>query len=527
MNSNVTNTAEDLHTDLIEHHDRILILDFGSQVTQLIARRVRESGTYCEIWPFNNADITAIKSYAPKGIILSGGPCSVTDEGSPRAPEGIFDMGLPIFGICYGQQTMVEQLGGKVEAGHDREFGRAYVDVKEHNSLLDGVWDAGAHEQVWMSHGDRVTALPEGFKVVGASEGAPYAMIADDDRKFYAVQFHPEVVHTPHGAALLKNFTHNVCGCNGDWTMAAFRAAVGEGRPVVVESPTYWGAMVAAAQAGVTLVPVASGPEGPEPDDVDRALASSGARAFYAQPTFANPHGAQWTDERARAVRELAGDDAIVIACDVERPEEIERLAEKLAGQSDRLHGLVHSIAFADYSAGWLPFHETPRAAFLQAVDISCFSLVAVSNALRELLDPDHGSVVTVSISTTRMTAENYGYMAPVKAALDSSVCFLAKSFSAFSRVRFNAVCPGLLKTSASAGIPGYVDSYLYAEEATLRKQAVQTVEVANTVAFLLSPRSAGINAQGLVVDAGMGVNYFDNNLVGGPEASADPEPSS
>lgn len=224
MTATVTNTAETLHTDLIEHHDRILILDFGSQVTQLIARRVRESGTYCEIWPFNNADMDAINTYAPKGIILSGGPCSVTDEGSPRAPEGIFDMGLPIFGICYGQQTMVEQLGGRVEAGHDREFGRAYVDVKEHNSLLDGVWDAGAHEQVWMSHGDRVTALPEGFKVVGASEGAPYAMIADDDRKFYAVQFHPEVVHTPHGAALLKNFTHNVCGCAGDWTMAAFRA---------------------------------------------------------------------------------------------------------------------------------------------------------------------------------------------------------------------------------------------------------------------------------------------------------------
>jgi enoyl-[acyl-carrier protein] reductase I len=174
-------------------------------------------------------------------------------------------------------------------------------------------------------------------------------------------------------------------------------------------------------------------------------------------------------------------------------------------------------VAFADYSAGWLPFHQTPRSAFLQAVDISCFSLIALSNAFREQLDPQTGSVVTISISTTRMAAENYGYMAPVKAALDSSLCFLAKSFSQFSRVRFNAVCPGLLKTSASAGIPGYVDSYLFAEKATLRKQAVQTEEVAAAAAFLLSPRSSGINAQGLVIDAGMGINYFDNQLLQGP----------
>jgi GMP synthase (glutamine-hydrolysing) len=209
------------------HHDRILILDFGSQVTQLIARRVRESGVYCEIWPFNQADITKIKAYAPKGIILSGGPCSVTDKNSPRAPEEIFTMGLPIFGICYGQQVMVHQLGGCVEKGEHHgggEFGRAYVDVSGHNALLDGVWDKGAKEQVWMSHGDRVTALPEGFAVVGTSPGSPYAIIADEKRKFYAVQFHPEVVHTPHGAALYRNFTHNVCGCKGDWTMAAFRA---------------------------------------------------------------------------------------------------------------------------------------------------------------------------------------------------------------------------------------------------------------------------------------------------------------
>ncbi|MCA9099420.1 MAG: SDR family oxidoreductase, partial [Planctomycetaceae bacterium] len=155
-----------------------------------------------------------------------------------------------------------------------------------------------------------------------------------------------------------------------------------------------------------------------------------------------------------------------------------------------------------------------PREAFLQAVNISCFSLVAISNAFREQLDPETGSVVAISISTTRMAAENYGYMAPVKAALDSSICFLAKSFSKFSRVRFNAVCPGLLKSSASAGIPGYIDSYLFAEKATLRKQAVKTEEAADAVAFLLSPRSSGINCQGLVIDAGMGVNYFDDELI-------------
>lgn len=207
----------------LPQHDRILILDFGSQVTQLIARRVRESGVYCEIWPFNQADDARIKAFHPKGIILSGGPASVTEAKSPRAPQTVFDMGVPVFGICYGQQTMVEQLGGKVEAGHSREFGRAYVEVTEHSTLLNGVWDKGAKEQVWMSHGDRVTKLPDGFRVVGTSEGAPYAVIANDDKKYYAVQFHPEVVHTPHGAALLKNFTHGVCGCHGDWTMAAFK----------------------------------------------------------------------------------------------------------------------------------------------------------------------------------------------------------------------------------------------------------------------------------------------------------------
>jgi GMP synthase (glutamine-hydrolysing) len=207
----------------IPFHERILIVDFGSQVTQLIARRVRESGVYCEIWPYNLADEDRIRSYNPKGFILSGGPASVHEKESPRAPEVIFDLNLPILGICYGQQVLVEQLGGKVEAGSTREFGRSYLDVKAKSSITKGVWESGAHEQVWMSHGDRVVSLPKGFSVIGVSEGAPYAFIADDDRQYYGVQFHPEVVHTPHGADLLKNFTHNICGCQGDWTMNAFK----------------------------------------------------------------------------------------------------------------------------------------------------------------------------------------------------------------------------------------------------------------------------------------------------------------
>jgi enoyl-[acyl-carrier protein] reductase I len=219
------------------------------------------------------------------------------------------------------------------------------------------------------------------------------------------------------------------------------------------------------------------------------------------------------SEERRDTVLKLFP-DATVFLCDFELQNQIDQLRDDVSATVDTLHGILHSIAFADYSAGWLPFHETPRAAFLQAVDISCYSLIAVSNAFRDLLDAESGSVVSISISTTRMAAENYGYMAPVKAALDSSLCFLAKSFSQFSKVRFNGVCPGLLKSSASAGIPGYVDSYLYAEEATLRKKAVQTDEVANAVAFLLSPRSSGINAQGLVIDAGMSINYFDSDLV-------------
>jgi len=238
-----------------------------------------------------------------------------------------------------------------------------------------------------------------------------------------------------------------------------------------------------------------------------RVLAEAGADVIYSVRS----------EERRNSVEKLLK-NAPIFVCDVERAEEIERLRDEVAQSSDALHGIVHSIAFADYSAGWLPFHETPRTAFLQAVDVSCFSFIAIANAFRDLLDREQASLVTVSISTTRMAAENYGYMAPVKAALDSSICFLAKSFSQFSKIRFNAVCPGLLKSSASAGIPGYVDSYLFAEKATLRKQGVQTEEVANAVAFLLSPRSMGINAQGLVIDAGMSTNYFDREIVGDGE---------
>ena len=223
------------------------------------------------------------------------------------------------------------------------------------------------------------------------------------------------------------------------------------------------------------------------------------------------------TEERVAGVKKLLGDETPVFVCDVEQQASIDALAESVASVTDTIHGYVHSLAFADYSAGWLPFNETPREAFLQAVNISCFSLTAVSQALKELFDPE-ASVVTVSISTTRMAAENYGFMAPVKAALDSSVAFLAKSFSMFSNVRFNSVCPGLLKTASSAGIPGYVDSYLFAEKATLRKRAVETEEVASTIAFLLSPRSSGINAQGIVLDAGMSINYFDKQIVSGEE---------
>ena len=219
--------------------ERVLILDFGSQVTQLIARRVRESGVYCEIMPFNVAP-ERIRAFAPKAIVLSGGPASVTATTTPRAPETVFELGVPVLGICYGLQTLCAQLGGAVATSEHHEFGRATLEVTDDCALTEGVWRKGERHQVWMSHGDRVIRLPEGFRAVGTSEGAPYAMFADDARRFYGVMFHPEVVHTPDGARLLANFVHRVAGCAGDWTMAAFRsqavdrirAQVGAGRVV-------------------------------------------------------------------------------------------------------------------------------------------------------------------------------------------------------------------------------------------------------------------------------------------------------
>ncbi len=212
----------------------ILILDFGSQVTQLIARRLREAAIFCEIMPFS-ADFARIAAFAPRGIILSGGPASVTDPESPRVQQAVLDMGVPIFGICYGQQELVRALGGRVEPGDTREFGRAYIDISANSALFSAAnqaalgtpqqtaWQQAGREQVWMSHGDRVTALPPGFVPVAASEGAPYAVIADEARRIYAVQFHPEVMHTPHGASLLAGFAAGICGVPRDWTMASFR----------------------------------------------------------------------------------------------------------------------------------------------------------------------------------------------------------------------------------------------------------------------------------------------------------------
>jgi enoyl-[acyl-carrier protein] reductase I len=246
---------------------------------------------------------------------------------------------------------------------------------------------------------------------------------------------------------------------------------------------------------------------------IGRVLAEAGAKPVFVVRTA----------ERRESVAKWVGDSPVFV-CDVEFPEQIGRLADELSAAGVRLAGLVHSIAFADYAGGVMPFHETPKAAFLRAMDISCYSLIALSEACRGLIDPD-GAVVTISISTTRMASENYGYMAPVKAALDSALVFLAKSFSQFSQIRFNAVAPGLLKTSASAGIPGYVDAYLYAEQATLRRRAVETEEVANVAAFLLSPRSSGINAQRIVVDAGMSVNYFDRSLTSRALGTSDAPP--
>jgi GMP synthase (glutamine-hydrolysing) len=221
------------------HSDTVLIIDFGSQVTQLIGRRVREAGVYSEIVPFHAAK-AAFERIRPKAVILSGSPASTVDIGSPRAPDDIFEAGVPVLGICYGEQTMCAQLGGRVETGHHREFGRAFLEIQEDSPLFDGVWAKGTRHQVWMSHGDKVTEIPAGFEVIGTSAGAPFAAIADETRKFYAVQFHPEVVHTPDGAKLLANFVHNVAGIIGDWTMRAYkehainavRDQVGEGHVI-------------------------------------------------------------------------------------------------------------------------------------------------------------------------------------------------------------------------------------------------------------------------------------------------------
>ena len=205
-------------------HQRLLIIDFGSQVTQLIARRLRELNVYCEIRPFNSLTDDGLRADPPQAIILSGGPASVTEDGSPRAPQAVFDLGVPVFGICYGQQVMMDQLGGKVEAGHHAEYGRAFI-APAPGHKQDGIFAdlfGTGREEVWMSHGDRVTELAPGFEVIGTSPHAPLAMIADEARHFYAVQFHPEVHHTPHGRIMLENFVR-LSGFAGDWTMASYK----------------------------------------------------------------------------------------------------------------------------------------------------------------------------------------------------------------------------------------------------------------------------------------------------------------
>jgi enoyl-[acyl-carrier protein] reductase I len=218
------------------------------------------------------------------------------------------------------------------------------------------------------------------------------------------------------------------------------------------------------------------------------------------------------SESRRQSLAKLL-DDRPVYVCDVEHQDQIDSVAKAIGSTYQKIDGLVHSIAFADYEGGMKPFHETGRKQFLRSVDVSCFSFIAIANAFRSLLTQD-ASVITISISTTEMANQNYGFMAPIKAALNSALIFLAKSFSEFSKVRFNAVAPGLLKTSASAGIPGYVDAYLFAEQVIPRKQAIQTQEVADAACFLLSPRSSGINAQCIVIDAAMAINYFDDEII-------------
>ena len=236
---------------------------------------------------------------------------------------------------------------------------------------------------------------------------------------------------------------------------------------------------------------------------IGKTLEEAGAKVVYVVRSEA----------RAESLKKLMADREMHI-CDVEFEEQITSVRDTIAKAHPVIDGLVHSIAFAAYDeSGIKPFHETGKQQLLRTFDISCFSFIAISNAFKDLLSPD-ASVITISISTTTMASENYGFMAPVKAALDSSLAFLAKSFSKFSNVRFNAVCPGLLKTSASAGIPGYVDAYLYAEKVIPRGEAIKTQEVADAACFLLSPRSSGIKAQQIVIDAGMKINYFDNDIV-------------
>ena len=224
---------------VMQPNETILILDFGSQVTQLIARRVREAGVYSEVVPFHQGE-AALARLKPKGVILSGGPASVTEVSTPRAPEAVFASGLPILGICYGEQTICAQLGGSVTPSDHREFGRAFIDIVDDCNLFNGLWKKGEKHQVWMSHGDRVDSLPEGFRAVAVTEGAPYAAIANDEKRIYAVQFHPEVAHTPDGAKLICNFVRHIAGCEGTWTMASFRetkkaeirAQVGSGKVI-------------------------------------------------------------------------------------------------------------------------------------------------------------------------------------------------------------------------------------------------------------------------------------------------------
>jgi GMP synthase (glutamine-hydrolysing) len=223
----------------VQPTESILIVDFGSQVTQLIARRVREAGVYSEIVPFNDAE-EAFDRLKPKGVIFSGGPASVTEESSPRAPQTLFDSGVPLLAICYGQQTLHQQLGGRVITSDNREFGRAFIEITAPSALFDGLWQVGEKHQVWMSHGDRVETLAPGFEVVARSEGAPFAIATNEAAKRYSLMFHPEVVHTPDGGKLLANFARHICGCAGDWTMASFRDAkiadirdqVGKGRVI-------------------------------------------------------------------------------------------------------------------------------------------------------------------------------------------------------------------------------------------------------------------------------------------------------